>query len=64
MASENSRVILTVAETDEVDTPIATYVYSEPKTADAASGAGGIKGKGRIDVISGPVSFLSCFHFS
>ncbi|OXV07670.1 hypothetical protein Egran_04565 [Elaphomyces granulatus] len=50
MASENSRVILTVAETDEVDTPIATYVYSEQKTA------GDIKGKGRIDVISGPDS--------
>jgi hypothetical protein len=47
-----SRVILTVAETDEVDTPIATYVYSEPKTARD------IKGKGRIDIISGPVSFV------
>lgn len=52
-SSANARVILTVAETDEVDTPIATYVYSEPKTTNAAKD---ITGKRRVDVIAGPVS--------
>jgi hypothetical protein len=52
-SSGNARVILTVAETDEVDTPIATYVYSEPKTTNAAKN---ITGKRRVDVIAGPVS--------
>lgn len=39
----NNRNIITLTETDEVDSPIATYVYSESGSPDS--------GVGRIDVV-------------
>lgn len=60
--SANSNIALTITETDEVDTPLATYLYSETTTAtsqDKRSGGGETVSKGRIDVVVSSSSGLS-----
>ncbi|KAL1981525.1 hypothetical protein VTN96DRAFT_2506 [Rasamsonia emersonii] len=54
MMSANSNIALTITETDEVDTPLATYLYSETAIAtgqDKPSGGGETVLKGRVDVV-------------
>lgn len=62
MMSANSNIALTITETDEVDTPLATYLYSETAIAtgqDKPSGGGETVLKGRVDVVVSSSSGLS-----
>ncbi|KAL1968860.1 hypothetical protein VTN77DRAFT_1221 [Rasamsonia byssochlamydoides] len=52
--SANAKPALTITETDEVDTPLATYLYSETVTAtgqNKRSDGGETVLKGRVDVV-------------
>jgi hypothetical protein len=48
-AKDTRAVRLTITETDEINTPFATYVYSETNTA--------VSKKGRVDIL---VSLCCC----
>jgi hypothetical protein len=69
MGPSTANIALTITETDEVDTPIATYVYSELKTTetrDAEQPETKQPGrKGRLDIVVSIAlrSFNHSMHF-